>query len=188
MDAAKAGLIGALGGALSGGLLTAVGAWIAARLGLKAARYQADKQAASTHEQWLRVIRRDTYAKYLNTAAEALTRMQLVASEAWLDGTDPRDPNGRSYMEREALQAIRKVEELTVVTQLEADPTMSTLVRDFQRDLAQFARQLAPPSTRSGGRLVLSPSHLHQVADTRWSEMVDYARKSVQGLESLSRS
>ncbi|QEV21691.1 hypothetical protein [Streptomyces alboniger] len=61
MDAALAGLIGALGGSVIG----AGGAWGAALVAFRGARYQADRQVAGAHEQWLRQVRRETYAGYL---------------------------------------------------------------------------------------------------------------------------
>lgn len=69
VDAALAGLIGALGGSALG----AGGAWGAARIAFKDARYQADIQAKGAHDQWLRQIRRDAYAQYVK-AAKACVR------------------------------------------------------------------------------------------------------------------
>ncbi|GAA1275502.1 hypothetical protein GCM10009646_72810 [Streptomyces aureus] len=68
MDAALAGLIGALGGSALG----AAGAWGAARIAFRGARYQADTQAKSNHDQWLRQIRRDVYAAFISQAREFL--------------------------------------------------------------------------------------------------------------------
>lgn len=55
-----------------GALVGAAGAWIAALIAGKAARYQADKQAAAAHEQWLRQLRRDLYAAFLAEARAAV--------------------------------------------------------------------------------------------------------------------
>lgn len=67
MDAAIAGLIGALGG----GALGAAGAWGAAVIAFRGARYQADQQRDGAHDQWLRQVRRETYARFL-AAADAM--------------------------------------------------------------------------------------------------------------------
>jgi hypothetical protein len=61
VDAEVAGLVGALGGAAVG----AAGAWVAAVITFRGARYQADRQRQAAHEQWLRQIRRDAYAEFL---------------------------------------------------------------------------------------------------------------------------
>lgn len=66
MDAGLAGLIGALGG----GIVGAAGASLAAVITFRGARYQADKQSQTAHEQWLRQIRRDAYAAFLLHARE----------------------------------------------------------------------------------------------------------------------
>ncbi|MFI2620548.1 hypothetical protein [Streptomyces sp. NPDC018584] len=77
MDAGLAGLVGALGGATLG----AAGAWGAALIAFRGARYQADKQSQSAHDQWLRQIRRETYAAFLGFAQTAADRPRgLVAA------------------------------------------------------------------------------------------------------------
>ncbi|MFC7812981.1 hypothetical protein [Streptomyces olivaceus] len=78
MDATTAGLIGALGGAALG----AGGAWFAALIALKGSRYQADRQADSSHQQWLRQIRRETYARYLSKARGFFRLVIEASSEA----------------------------------------------------------------------------------------------------------
>ncbi|MFK0121612.1 hypothetical protein [Streptomyces sp. NPDC090994] len=60
--------------AVLGALVGATGAWIAALIAGRAARYQADTQARTAHEQWLRQIRRDAYASYLSKA-QTIVRM-----------------------------------------------------------------------------------------------------------------
>ncbi|MEU6570417.1 hypothetical protein [Streptomyces parvulus] len=59
-----AGLIGALGG----GFIGAAGAWGAALIAFKGARYQADRQGNATHEQWLRQLRRDASLAFIDAA------------------------------------------------------------------------------------------------------------------------
>lgn len=68
--------------AVLGALVGATGAWIAALIAGRAARYQADTQARTAHEQWLRQIRRDAYASYLSKA-QTIVRMlfDLLVSE-----------------------------------------------------------------------------------------------------------
>ncbi len=60
MDAAVVGFVGAIGAAALG----AVGGWGAARIAVKGATYQADKQASSSCELWLRQVRRDVYRAF----------------------------------------------------------------------------------------------------------------------------
>ncbi|MFE0377816.1 hypothetical protein ACFW1M_20030 [Streptomyces inhibens] len=64
MDAGLAGLIGALGG----GFIGAAGAWGAALIAFRGARYQADRQGNATHEQWLRQLRRDASLAFISAA------------------------------------------------------------------------------------------------------------------------
>ncbi|MEV6408824.1 hypothetical protein AB0M58_38805 [Streptomyces bobili] len=73
MDAAVAGLIGALGG----GFLGAAGAWGAALIAFRGARYQADRQGNAAHEQWLRQLRRDASLAFIS---EARTLIEVISS------------------------------------------------------------------------------------------------------------
>ncbi|MER6148248.1 hypothetical protein [Streptomyces hirsutus] len=77
MDAGVAGLVGALGGAALG----AGGAWGAAIIALKGARYQADTQAKSAHDQWLRQMRHESYARFTE-AARAANHLEMIIWEA----------------------------------------------------------------------------------------------------------
>ncbi|MEV6121363.1 hypothetical protein AB0M23_12655 [Streptomyces sp. NPDC052077] len=77
MDAGVAGLVGALGGAALG----AGGAWGAAIIALKGARYQADTQAKSAHDQWLREMRRESYTRFAE-AARAAKYLEMIMWEA----------------------------------------------------------------------------------------------------------
>ncbi|MFJ6615041.1 hypothetical protein ACIQPT_32750 [Streptomyces sp. NPDC091289] len=76
MDATVAGLVGALGGAVLG----ATGAWGAALIAFRAARYQADRQADAQHQQWLRQIRRETYASLITLARRIYSRLGTTVS------------------------------------------------------------------------------------------------------------
>ncbi|MFE0132419.1 hypothetical protein ACFWY6_12730 [Streptomyces sp. NPDC059037] len=78
MDAGIAGLVGAL----CGGVIGAGGAWGAAVIALRGARYQADKQARSAQEQWLRQLRIDTYAQFVRAARSAADHEMML----WLLG------------------------------------------------------------------------------------------------------
>ncbi|MEV0277821.1 hypothetical protein AB0I22_15780 [Streptomyces sp. NPDC050610] len=80
MDAALTGLIGALGG----GTIGAGGAWGAAIIAFKGARYQADKQARSAREQWLWQLRREPYAEFVR-ATRAAARHEV---SLWRAGSD----------------------------------------------------------------------------------------------------
>ncbi|WNI27159.1 hypothetical protein [Streptomyces sp. ITFR-16] len=76
MDATVAGLVGALGGAVLG----AAGAWGAALIAFRAARYQADRQAEAQQQQWLRQIRRDTYKAFFETISACNTYIYIAAA------------------------------------------------------------------------------------------------------------
>lgn len=76
VDAITAGLVGALGGAVLG----AAGAWGAAVIAFRAARYQADRQADAEHQQWLRQIRRETYASFITLVSGLYDRLDTTDS------------------------------------------------------------------------------------------------------------
>ncbi|MFF2479212.1 hypothetical protein [Streptomyces sp. NPDC058066] len=69
--------------AVVGALVGAGGAWVAALIAGKAARYQADKQAAAAHDQWLRQVRRDVYSAFLAEARSAVRTTFFVASMSY---------------------------------------------------------------------------------------------------------
>lgn len=74
MDAGVAGLIGALGG----GFLGAAGAWGAALIAFRGARYQADRQGNAAHEQWLRQLRRDACLRFISEARALLEVLDKI--------------------------------------------------------------------------------------------------------------
>jgi hypothetical protein len=84
VDAGLAGLIGALGG----GFIGAAGAWGAALIAFRGARYQADRQGNATHEQWLRQLRRDASLAFISAArtySEKLKDCSQATSGSVLD-------------------------------------------------------------------------------------------------------
>ncbi|MFE4577311.1 hypothetical protein [Streptomyces chartreusis] len=87
MDAAVAGLVGALGGATLG----AVGAWGAALVAFRAAKYQADRQAQAQQQHWLRQVRRDTYGEFLRAAEACRLQILRAGTARHLHGGDEEE-------------------------------------------------------------------------------------------------
>ncbi|MFJ9682388.1 hypothetical protein ACIRP2_30700 [Streptomyces sp. NPDC101194] len=78
MDAEVAGLVGALGG----GVIGAAGASFAALVAFRGARYQSDRQAEATREQWLRQIRRDLYVEFIAACRICYKEMQSAVADS----------------------------------------------------------------------------------------------------------
>ncbi|MET8516019.1 hypothetical protein [Streptomyces sp. NPDC005077] len=142
MDAGLAGLIGALGGATLG----IAGAWGAAFISFGGARYQADKQGQTAHEQWLRQIRREAYAAFLSSASVALER---VTGD---DGLVQAVSRNRSADVQTILVALRgdieRLERAYGVVLLEAPATLSDTAHAFLsclRGMETFARHVPEP-------------------------------------------
>ncbi|WP_327421756.1 hypothetical protein OG763_14545 [Streptomyces sp. NBC_01230] len=155
MDAAIAGLVGALGG----GFLGAAGAWGAGLIAFRGARYQADKQAAADREQWLRQIRRDTYSAFI-AEAEKMSKHFLAAMEA------RRIDRGEDGMERVVelrAAAMRDLEEF--------QRAQATLELEAPLDVIDFARDLARPLSD----LIKAPIWSRSSSPIRHSEL-DWAR------------
>ncbi|MFI8989853.1 hypothetical protein ACIG63_33435 [Streptomyces antimycoticus] len=127
MDATMAGLVGALGGAMLG----AGGAWGAAMIAFRAARYQADRQADSQHQQWLRQIRRETYSSFL-AAAYATQRHLLTAMNARVLG-----------MDEEGQAERRQLREAAVVDQTRFEDIRSVLVLEAPEEVREKAAELS---------------------------------------------
>ncbi|AZM57181.1 hypothetical protein DMA15_35330 [Streptomyces sp. WAC 01529] len=117
MDAALAGLIGALGGSVIG----AGGAWGAALVAFRGARYQADRQVAGAHEQWLRQVRRETYAAYL-AQVRAAYDMATATTRGLRWNEAPSLPSAT-----ELRQIIQEVREAYAHVELEAPRHISTV-------------------------------------------------------------
>ncbi|MBJ3812099.1 hypothetical protein [Streptomyces flavofungini] len=79
--AAAIGVAGALGGAAVGGLASVRGARIGGEAGVEAALAQADRQAATGHQQWVKEQRQQACAKLLDahSAAEDTLKRAAVA-------------------------------------------------------------------------------------------------------------
>ncbi|MFG2540098.1 hypothetical protein ACGFU4_33165 [Streptomyces sp. NPDC048511] len=121
MDAGVAGLIGALGG----GVIGAAGASLAALIAFRGARYQADRQAAASHDQWLRQIRREIYLDFIGAAWNF--RMKI-----------PSIVGGQGRFRRaqfdELVDASRILSEAYRAMQLEAPDALVALARDLTID------------------------------------------------------
>lgn len=110
-----AGLVGALGGAALG----AAGAWGAALIAFRAAKYQADRQSDAQHQQWLRQIRRETYANFL-AAADAARLQLFTASMARRLSRDEEGEAEHARLRGAAVVDQQKFEEARAALNLEA--------------------------------------------------------------------
>jgi hypothetical protein len=155
VDAAIAGLVGALGG----GLLGATGAWGAALIAFRGARYQADQQRESARDQWLRQIRRDAYTQFI-TAAQ-----QIHQTLAHLHDADT--PARHEELRRQVNQQIHALHHAKTVMQLEAPSHIAThadQITNVAITTSHGFRQEPPDVLQSLARLVelgdLIQSHL----------------------------
>ncbi|WP_432182066.1 hypothetical protein [Streptomyces sp. NBC_00063] len=147
MDAGLAGLVGALGGAVIG----AGGAWGAALIALKAARYQADTQVQANHDHWLREKRSDAYGEFLR-------HVQLTLDEgpfhdaAYVRPTGPVGPDWGSVGEL-AVEAMERADELARAAQaveLHAPRHLMANVRALAEAVMEMAIQINMTSPESG--------------------------------------
>ncbi|MFH8663056.1 hypothetical protein [Streptomyces afghaniensis] len=145
MDAAIAGLVGALGGAVVG----AGGAWGAARIALKGAMYQADKQASSAYEQWLRQIRREVYTAFLNDARVLADDMGDFTLRAATIDSSVTDDERRDSRERFS-SAILRLERKALDMSLESPRDMSALAQGTVWQLKELNRALARTAHGNG--------------------------------------
>ncbi|MFF3359250.1 hypothetical protein ACFYWN_43270 [Streptomyces sp. NPDC002917] len=133
MDPTKAGLIGALGG----GALGAAGAWVAALIAFRGSRYQTDAQIKSTHAQWLRQIRRDTYDKYMAVGTEAQSHWERMVKLRLDPLTAPSTlsplTDGVDGIQERLLAALAGVE-------LEAPPEVRQIAMDHYMMLVSTLR------------------------------------------------
>ncbi|MBT2612393.1 hypothetical protein J7I97_30170, partial [Streptomyces sp. ISL-87] len=108
------------------------GAWGAAVVAFRAARYQADRQADSQHQQWLRQVRRETYSAFLESANACL--MFLYTAPASRDL--PMDEAGQAERLRRrgvATAEQQRFEAARATLNLEAPAE----IRDLAAELAQ---------------------------------------------------
>jgi hypothetical protein len=145
MDAAIAGLVGALGGAVVG----AGGAWGAARIALKGAMYQAEKQASSAYEQWLRQIRREVYTTFLNDARVLADDMGDFTLRAATIDSSVTDDERRDSRERFS-SAILRLERKALDMSLESPGDMSALAQGTVWHLKELNRALARAAHGNG--------------------------------------
>lgn len=174
MDAAIAGLVGALGGAALG----AGGAWGAARIALKAAMYRADRQAASTHEQWLRQIRREVYARFLSQARELVAVMDesMHQDYPW----ESLSGEFRERVRREVSTGFARVEQTAREMILEAQPSLSGLVEKFLDAADEFQTFMIGEGAELEGSSRMLDRCTRQ-ANEQLRLIVLQARESLQG-------
>ncbi|MFF3505342.1 hypothetical protein [Streptomyces sp. NPDC003247] len=166
MDAAVAGLVGALGG----GFLGAAGAWGAAVIAFRGARYQADRQGETAHEQWLRQIRRDAYTSFITPARTVLEQhLRAYAARRQQDWDEMEAALRPDDAFREMTRAFGAVE-------LEA-PTEVTDAAEKLRDYLTLALHRARhwPRTRPGEDIESQLAAL----DRAMAELLDLCRDSL---------
>ncbi|MFI0013698.1 MULTISPECIES: hypothetical protein [Streptomyces] len=129
MDATVAGLVGALGGAALG----AAGAWGAALIAFRAARYQADRQADAQQQQWLRQVRRETYKSFLQAAETCTKQMSnIIPLRGQLLTAEGRAATGPQRIATG--QALRTFKEALADLNLEAPPEIRERAAELSRE------------------------------------------------------
>ncbi|MFF6896090.1 hypothetical protein ACFY8Z_36480 [Streptomyces microflavus] len=137
MDATVAGLVGALGGAVLG----AAGAWGAALIAFRAARYQADRQADAQQEQWLRQIRRETYGSFFEAADRCTEHLNKTQS---LRGASDEEQSEHRALFREGRRNFHKA---LVALNLEAPEEIRQKAAELADEFSIFAEMaMALPS------------------------------------------
>ncbi|MFJ7415603.1 hypothetical protein ACIQWZ_33095 [Streptomyces sp. NPDC098077] len=134
MDATEAALVGALGGAVLG----AAGAWGAALIALRAARYQADRQADAQQQQWLRQVRRETYKVFLEAAEQCTSHMRIANISRELELNE--EGMTEKQIRRDASnQDLRKFVEARAALNLEAPEEIRTKVIALAQEYSYLA-------------------------------------------------
>ncbi|MEU1553187.1 hypothetical protein ABZ517_10740 [Streptomyces scabiei] len=177
--AAVVGLVGALGGAITGGYAAIRGAREAAERSARAALEQAAWQARDQHEHWLRQERRSAYAELLQDAEDFLMRLaDLVTC------TEGQAEDGASVLEAlegimtAQIQVIRRMGPVATIAGREVMTHLQNYVSE-SRSTSNQLMGLRPPDlpvdlvrsryntmTEHFGRLVFSVAHEVQVGPT----------------------
>ncbi|MFE1545828.1 hypothetical protein ACFW61_35970 [Streptomyces microflavus] len=129
MDATVAGLVGALGGAVLG----AAGAWGAALIAFRAARYQADRQADAQQQQWLRQVRRETYRSFLEAAEASKSHLHIASVVGGLPALTEDVLAEKQLRRNAAAEGLQKFEAARAALNLEAPSD----IRDLADELLQ---------------------------------------------------
>ncbi|MET8685589.1 hypothetical protein ABZV77_15340 [Streptomyces sp. NPDC004732] len=130
MDAAIAGLIGALGGAALG----AGGAWGAAKIALQGAKYQADRTAEAAHAQWLRQLRREAYVQLLGTCRGLHRDMTIAMYNRRFMNREEREAETRRFTE-----TLEELDTAMMTARLEADETVADLISETLLTFGMFS-------------------------------------------------
>jgi hypothetical protein len=144
MDAAVVGLVGAIGAAALG----AVGGWGAARIAVKGATYQADKQASSTCELWLRQVRRDVYHAFLHPARALADEMGEFALRGCTDSS-VTDEERREARER-FMNGIQHLERKSLDMAVEGASDVTAVAQSVVADMKALSRVLTSTMARGG--------------------------------------
>ncbi|WP_329576217.1 MULTISPECIES: hypothetical protein [unclassified Streptomyces] len=140
--------------------------------------YQADKQAASTREQWLRQIRREVYARFLSRARELVAVMDesMHQDHPW----ESLPGEFRARARREVRTGFARVEQTAQEMILEAKPALSGLVDKFLDAADEFQTFMIG----EGAELEGSSRGLNRyarLANEQLRLIVLQARESLQG-------
>lgn len=151
-----AGLIGALGG----GFIGAMGAWGAALIAFKGARYQADRQGNAAHEQWLRQHRREAYLRFIGDARSVIAELAQL-SAPWERDLAPALEQFRS--------ASRRLSESFHALELEAPqellPPAKAVLDAASTHTLPIALQMADPRNTQP---LDDPARVHTAARQDW--------------------
>ncbi|GAA2615259.1 hypothetical protein GCM10010304_80560 [Streptomyces roseoviolaceus] len=157
MDAAVAGLIGALGG----GAIGALGAWGAAAIAFRGARYQADQQRESPHNQWLRETRRDGYAAFIAAASTLFDHLLGVRSATTAEERVKEVHNVQL--------ATEKLGAVVWVVWLEAPDDISVAAQQLSQDAIETCESVLDAAARNGRR----PGSLTEIEDAVFTALSD---------------
>ncbi|MEU5372461.1 hypothetical protein ABZ362_26425 [Streptomyces sp. NPDC005951] len=129
MDATEAALVGALGGAVLG----AAGAWGAALIALRAARYQADRQADAQQQQWLRQVRRETYRSFLEAAEASKSHLHIASIVGGLPALTEDVLAEKQLRRNAAAEGLHQFQAARAALNLEAPPDIRNLANELSQ-------------------------------------------------------
>ncbi|MCH6161418.1 hypothetical protein [Streptomyces marispadix] len=160
--AAVVGLIGALGGAITGGYAAIRGAREAADRSARAALEQAAQQASDQHEHWLRQERRSAYAELLQDAEDFLMKLADLVS----------------CVENQAEDGVRVLEALegVMTAQIQVIRRMGPVMTIAGRDVATHLRHFVSESRSTSAQLMgLRPPDLPvDLVRSRYNTMTEH--------------
>lgn len=173
--AAAVGLIGALGGAITGGYAAIRGAKEAAERSARASLEQAARQARDQHEHWLRQERRLAYAELLQDAENFLMKLaDLANAAANQEENRQRVLKALEGVMTAQIQLIRRVGPVATIAGHNVMAALQAYV-DECRITSQQLMKFRPPNLSTD--LILSR---HTVVSKCWGRLVLSVAQEVQ--------